>query len=139
MSAQENLSKPQFFHFTDHPFNPGEEVMPVAELGTEPSNSNENVGDPDKTYVTTSLQRGHEMNYGNRVYPVKPLGKLEADPDSNGDGFMTGGHLQVLPHTAETLAMSNQQIDRTNQVHADLRARNGAGKGAWWDEVIPGE
>jgi hypothetical protein len=137
MAASDHLSPAQFFHGSDHVFKPGDHIMPATELakGGDPydhmQNSGHGAGDPDATYFTSNLKDA--QHFGMHVYPVKPLGPHEEDPDWQDGARLSYGRLQVLPHTPESVAATNANIEQTNSVHRDMIKRYGSN--GWWSTI----
>lgn len=70
MAAHEALGS-QFFHGTDHAFQPGEKVLPPLQTGAEPKTLSRD----DRVYLSTSHKEA--AAYGKHVYEVQPHGPVD--------------------------------------------------------------
>lgn len=72
MTAEDHLSGQQFFHGSDHPFEPGDQVTSPSARGAE---GNFGTMRPDRVYLSNS--RSYAKGFGEHVYRVQPEGEPE--------------------------------------------------------------
>jgi hypothetical protein len=107
MAASDHLSPDQFWHMSDHEYQPGDHVVPPEELN--PENPRKAMKNPayggtkrrtDTTFYTDDPHSADEFGgWGKNTYRVRPLG-TESWPDPHAMGepghFEHKGHLEIL-------------------------------------------
>lgn len=112
------------YHGTDAELQPGAHIKSANELGIKPANSGSMVGDPDATYMTPSLKSA--SRWGQNVYPVRALTEHTEDHDAVTPGDrMSYGHLEILPHTPETLAATQANHAKRQAADASMATHLG--------------
>ena len=101
MSAYDNISQKQLlYHASQHAFQPGDHIVPPAELN--PENPEAAVSHPfrggprayDTTFAATRPDAAEA--WGAHLYEVRALGRVGADPNYTTDyDREVAGHLEV--------------------------------------------
>lgn len=112
-----NLSSTQFMHYSDHEFNPGDEVKPPTETGHESEYEGNEHYRPDRVYMLgakDALADAGSHHYGTHAYAVEPVGKVERDPEAV--------HLEHV-YKGYGLADDSLDMERVRNQFAAPRAR----------------
>jgi hypothetical protein len=104
MTAQDNLSRPQFFHGTDAKFAPGDLLTPrgANQYGRQETESGRGyvfmTGDQDqaRNYAAARAGGGNWQIQGGHVYQVEPTGKYQEDPNDLYDSVRTRAKVRVV-------------------------------------------
>jgi hypothetical protein len=75
MSAGDSLSNQQFFHASDHEFQPGEKVL-SPRARDDLYGGNQMSADPDSVFMTGS--RAGTKGWGKHIYQVQPEGDVQS-------------------------------------------------------------